>query len=133
MYEHGWKMEGDKIQILWDEDEMIARVTARKGCGCKAQKCDGSTAGCRSCYRMCQACTIKCKCKMLCNNPHNNARTCPKCAVEQEGELDRSDDENTGNDGSPDDDNGDAIPIVPPSQHDEVDTDSEVSDSDSEN
>ena len=42
--EHGWKMEGDKIVVVWDEEEVISRVTTGKGCGCKSQKCDGSTA-----------------------------------------------------------------------------------------
>ena len=69
-----------------------------KGCGCKAQKCDGSTTGCRSCYRMCKPCTVKCNCKALCNNPHNNGGTCPKCAVQEESETSDEEGEGAGND-----------------------------------
>ena len=30
---------------------------------------------------MCKPCTPKCKCKINCNNPHNNGGTCDKCKV----------------------------------------------------
>ena len=49
-------MDGDSgISIVWNE-ETIKAVVASKGCGCKGAKCDGSTAGCRNCYRMCKPC-----------------------------------------------------------------------------
>ena len=28
-------------------------------------------------YKMCKPCTIKCKCKAKCNNPHNDGGECP--------------------------------------------------------
>ena len=28
-------------------------VVGSEGCGCKGAKCDGSTVGCRNCYKMC--------------------------------------------------------------------------------
>ena len=125
--EYGWKIEGGEIQVLWDEEEEIKKVTSGKGCGCKAQKCDGSTTGCRSCYRMCKPCSIKCKCKTLCNNPHNNGGTCSKCAVAEESETSDEEDEGAGNNAQ-NEDNGEVIPIVPSAQHDGIDTDSDMSD-----
>ena len=121
----GCKIEGDKIQVLWDEEETIKRVVVGKGCGCKSKKCDGSTAGCRSCYRMCKPCSVKCECKGLCNNPHNNGGKCPKCAVVEESES--SDEEDNTNENN---DNSEVIPQVPPDQHGEIDTDSDMSDDD---
>ena len=34
---YGWSTEGGKVQILWDEEEEIRKVTAGKGCGCRAK------------------------------------------------------------------------------------------------
>ena len=55
--QYGWRMNGESgISIVWDGEETIKAVVASKGCGCKGAKCDGSTAGCRNCYRMCKPC-----------------------------------------------------------------------------
>ena len=69
-------MVNNQIQIVWDEQEVMDKVKANKGCRCKSAKRDGSTAGCRNCHHMCRPCTIKCKCKLKCNNPHNTGGTC---------------------------------------------------------
>ena len=66
-------------------------------------------------------CTIKYKCKTLYNNPHNNGGTCPKCAVQEENETSDEEDEGAGQ-------NDEVIPVVPPTQHDGIDTDSDMSD-----
>ena len=31
-------------------------------------------------------CTMKCKCKLKCNNPHNNGGTCPRCALTEQSD-----------------------------------------------
>ena len=51
------RMDGESgISIVWDDEETIKDVVASKGCGCKGAKYDGSTVGCRNCYRMCKRC-----------------------------------------------------------------------------
>ena len=77
---YGWKLINEKIQIVWENEELMSKHCTSKGCGCKGG-CDGSKAGCKNCYRMCKPCTPKCKCKMNCNNPHNNGGTCDRCKV----------------------------------------------------
>jgi hypothetical protein len=54
--QYGWRINEQMISIVWDDEETIKAVVASKGCGCKGAKCDGSTAGCRNCYRMCKPC-----------------------------------------------------------------------------
>ena len=44
-------------------------VVASKGCGCKGAKCDGSTSGCRNCYRKFKLCNSRRKCKVIVKNP----------------------------------------------------------------
>ena len=78
---------------------------------------------------MCKPCTLKCKCKTLCNNPHNNGGTCPKCALPGECETTDDEDGDPGNDGQ-NDGYGEVVPIVPPSQCDVVETDTDLSDLD---
>ena len=51
------------IQALWDEGVALNKFTIGKGCGCKAQKCDGLTTCCKNYYKMCTPCIVKCKCK----------------------------------------------------------------------
>ena len=113
--EYGWRMVNNQIQIVWDEEEVMDKVKANKGCGCKSAKCDGSTVGCRNCYQMCRPCTMKCKCKLKCNNPHNNGGTCPRCAPA--GQSDDSDNSDMEND--------ELLPIVE-SQRETINTDSET-------
>ena len=67
--EYGWSMVNNQLQVVWDEEEVMDKVKSNKGCGCKGAKCDGSRAGCQNCYQMCRPCTMKCKCKLKCNNP----------------------------------------------------------------
>ena len=67
-------------------------VVASKGCGCKGAKCDGSTAGCRNCYRMCKPCSSTRKCKG-CNNPHNKGGTCARCEPQDDSDNNATDDE----------------------------------------
>ena len=64
--QHGWRIHNSVITIIWDDEEMMKAVVASKGCGCKGATCDGSTAGCRNCYRMCKPCNSRCKCKGNC-------------------------------------------------------------------
>ena len=68
-------------------------VVASKGCGCKGATCDGSTAGCRNCYRMCKPCNSRCKCKGNCRNPHNDGGTCAKCEQQDETDDNATDNE----------------------------------------
>ena len=75
-------------------------MVSGEGCGCKGLKCDGSTPGCLNCFRSCKPCTMKCKCRMRCNNPHNNGGKCIKCdmiAEESEEESAESDNEESEN------------------------------------
>ena len=81
---NGWKIIDNHLQIMWDEDAVIQSMVSRKGCGCKGMKCDGSSTGCLNCFRSCKPCSLKCKCKMRCNNTHNNGGNCKKCEVVQE-------------------------------------------------
>ena len=117
---------GDKIQVLWDEEDALNKFIIGKGCGCKGQKCDGLTC-CRSCYGMCKPYTVKCK--TLCNNLHNNSGTCSTCAVPDESEASDEEDEDDCND-EQNDDNGEVIPISPNAQHCGIDTDLDISDGD---
>ena len=113
--EYGWRMVNNRIQIVWDEEEVMDKVKANKGCGCKSAKCDGSTAGCRNCYQMCRPCTMKCKCKLKYNNLHNNGGTCPCCApARQSDDGDNSDMKND-----------ELLPVVE-TQRETINTDSET-------
>ena len=78
---YGWNQVNENIQIIWENEELVNKHCTSKRCGCKGG-CDGSKAGCKNCYRMCKPCTPKCKCKINCNNPHNNGGTCDKCKVD---------------------------------------------------
>ena len=78
--EYGWNIVNDKIEIVWEDSEIMEKVKGTKTCGCKGAKCDGTTSGCRNCYKMCKPCTLKCKCKAQCRNLHNNGGKCPRCA-----------------------------------------------------
>ena len=73
--QYGWRIENSTISIIWDDDETMKAVIANKGCGSKGAKCDGSTAGCTNCYKMCKPCNYRCSCK----NPYNNGGTCARC------------------------------------------------------
>ena len=76
---HGWKTQNDRIDTLgWPGND---KVTGTKGCGFKEARCDGTTAGCRNCHKMCRPCTIKGKCKAQYNNSHNNGGKCPRCST----------------------------------------------------
>ena len=120
-YQYGWNVVNSCISIVWDEEESIKSVQVNKGCSCKAAKCDGSTAGCRNCFRMCKPCTRKCKCKGNCKNPHNNGGKCPTCEVpEQSEEEDEGDEQPT-----------EMIPLVPRTADElHCNTDSDDSDND---
>ncbi len=76
---YGWV--NNKLSIKWDDDEVLTGFIKRKGCGCKGG-CDGSRAGCKNCFRMCQPCTIRCKCHGSCRNPHNDGAKCTMCMVQ---------------------------------------------------
>ena len=78
---------------VWDDEDTIKAITDSKGCGCKGAKCDGSTAGCRNCYRICKPCNRKCKCKGNCRNPHNNGGTCARCEQDESDDGGGTDDE----------------------------------------
>lgn len=112
--EYGWTLVDNQINVVWDEDEVMDRYKANKGCGCRSAKCDGSVAGCSNCYQMCRPCTMKCKCKLACRNPHNNGGSCPRCALDEHSEDSDSDDDGM-------------LPILQ-ELHDSLDTDSDDSD-----
>lgn len=73
---------GEQLQVVWDEESVLATflTSNRSGCSCKGG-CDGSTSGCKNCFRMCKPCTTRCKCHQTCRNPHNNGGKCSKCDV----------------------------------------------------
>ena len=75
---NGWKVANDIVEVRWDEDDALKSFLGVNKCGCVGN-CDGSTAGCKNCFRSCKPCTLKCKCRMTCKNPHNNGGACPKC------------------------------------------------------
>ena len=88
--QYGWRIE-NSIAVIWDDEETIKAINDSKGCGCKGAKCDGSTSGCRNCYRMCKPCNRRCKCKGNCRNPHNNGGKCAR--YEQQDETDEGTDD----------------------------------------
>ena len=73
---------------------------------------------------MCKPCTLKCKCKAQCHNPHNNGGVCTKCTPSTGNECD-SDDNSEDETGRQTDD--EVIPIVP-SHHEDIDTESDSND-----
>ena len=82
--------------------------------------------GCRSCFKMCKPCTLKCKCKLRCNNPHNNVGKCPRCTTPTTAEdHDSSDNESDQEDNQIEDLDNTTLPIVPSTNADEFDTDSD--------
>ena len=89
--QYGWRIDNSMITVIWDNEETMKAVVGSEGCGCKGAKCDGSTAGCRNCYKMCKPCNSRCKCKGNCRNPHNNGGTCGRC--EHDENRDTTDDE----------------------------------------
>ena len=91
--QYGWRIDESVISIVWDDEQTMKAVVESKGCGCKGAKCDGSTAGCRNCYRMCKPCNPRCKCKGICSNPHNNNGTCPRCESNNESDDSATEDE----------------------------------------
>lgn len=119
--EYGWKATNNQICIVWDEEEVMNRLKVGKGCGCKAAKCDGSGAGCRNCFQMCRPCSMKCKCKLRCRNPHNNGGTCERCRPADPLDVDSdSDDDNEGT-------SDNMLPLVERRQE-SVDTDTDDTD-----
>ena len=119
---NGWKIVDNKIEIIWDEEEIILSMVSGKGCGCKGIKCDGSTAGCLHCFKSCKPCTLKCR-KMRCKNPHNNGGKCKKCNV-----VEDSDEESEASDSEQ------SVPVISVSNDrlDAIDTDSDDMQSDNE-
>ena len=67
---------------------------------------------------MCKPCNFKCKCRLRCNNPHNNGGTCLKCAVADSLDADLSEDDT--------DDGDEELPIVPRSEVDDFGSDSDT-------
>ena len=90
--QYGWTID-NSVAVVWDDEDTIKAITDSKGCGCKGAKCDGSTAGCRNCYRICKPCNRKCKCKGNCRNPHNNGGTCARCEQDESDDGGSTDDE----------------------------------------
>ena len=112
-------------QIVWDDADIIEKVTGSNVCGCKGAKCDGTTTGCRSCYKMCKPCTLRCKCKSRCRNPHNNGGRCPRCVLA--ADTDHDDDSDRENEPPPQSDE-EVLPAVPPSNNTDFDWDSDSDD-----
>ena len=122
--QYGWRIDNSIISVIWDDEDTMKSVVASKGCGCKGAKCDGSTAGCRNCYKMCKPCNSRCKCKGNCKNPHNNGGTCTRCEQRDETDDNATDDE---------DQEPETLPLVTRSA-DTIDssTDSDNSDNDTD-
>ena len=75
---------------------------------------------------MCKPCTLKCKCKLRCNSPHNNVGKCPRCITPTTAEdHDSSDDESDQEDNQIEDLDDTTLPIVPSTNAHEFDTDSD--------
>ena len=78
--EYGWKKVGEQLQVVWDEESVLATFLTSNRSGCRRKGgCDGSTNECKNCFRMCKPCTTRCKCHQICRNPHNNGGKCCKC------------------------------------------------------
>ena len=127
-----------KLQIVWEVDDVFTSFSqSNKSCSCKGG-CDGSRPACKNCFRACKPCTLKCKCKLSCRNPHNDGGKCPRCAcnpppavvcndviVDNTLVIESSDDEDT--DDEQNDDMTMELPIIPSisGSIDEVDSDSD--------
>lgn len=84
----GWKTNGGKVDIVWEENiESLKKELASKRklpvnkCSCQStkDKCAASSRGFKNCCKACKACNQACKCRGLCENPHNVGGTCEKC------------------------------------------------------
>ena len=85
----GWECVNGVLQIVWYEEfETVKRSLNEKRtkpgsrkCSCSSiDRCTGKTkSGCINCFWACRPCTVKCKCKGECGNPHNNNGTCVRC------------------------------------------------------
>ena len=151
---YGWKLINEKIQIVWENEELMSKHCTSKGCGCKGG-CDGSKQGIKI--------VTGCVSPVNCNNPHNNGGMCDRCKVvgtattatnnelfninnDDNNENDNSDNNDKDNDNDHDEE-GDSeceeesnetieqddamLPIQLATSNDRVDTESET-DSDSE-
>lgn len=88
--EFGWLKVGDTIHPIWDEnfEEEQKKLNSRRQlpiskCTCKTG-CSINGPGCKNCSKSCKPCSIKCFCKGMCNNPHNNGGDCNKCHFAEE-------------------------------------------------
>ena len=85
----GWIVDGEDITVKWDDD--VEKIKYKKtskpqtySCSCKesnTNRCSGNGRGCKRCFLSCNACNLKCKCKGICDNPHNNGGVCSKCRI----------------------------------------------------
>ena len=97
-----------------------------KSFGMNKSSNDGSTVGCLNCYKSCKPCSMKCKCKMRCNNPLNNGGKCKKCdtvAVEEsEDDSEQSDNEQSD----------DIVPVISSTNDRNINIDTDSDDMESE-
>ena len=85
---YGWIQIGNSVLPIWDENiqEEEKKLNKKRPlpvskCSCKTG-CSIDGPGCKNCCKACRACSTKCTCKGLCNNPHNNDGDCVKCRVD---------------------------------------------------
>ena len=137
LIEHGWRLVDDTLEVMWEEDSILSSFAVNNKCGCKGN-CDGTTAGCKHCFKACRPCTLKCKCKLSCKNPHNDGGTCPKCVnsslpsrtsndniVEYTHTIEESDNEHDDVDSETEE-----LPVIEQAPSLEFDNESDHSDSD---
>jgi hypothetical protein len=88
--EFGWLKIGETVHIIWDEnfEEEQKKLNSKRKlpiskCGCTTG-CKIGGRGCNNCTKSCKPCSIKCACKGMCQNPHNNGGDCIKCHQNEE-------------------------------------------------
>ena len=91
---YGWLSIGDTIHTIWDENFEEEEKNLNKKRQLPISKCSCKTGcnsdKCKNCSKACRPCSIKCVCKGVCKNPHNNNGKCSKCKDEVE-EVDQED------------------------------------------
>ena len=83
-YGSGWHEKNGKLHITWDIDTsktkrtiLAPRKSYLKKCYCEPGRC----TSCVNCFKACKPCTKKCKCKGVCENPHNSGGKCNNCKL----------------------------------------------------
>ena len=78
----GWLFrENDVLSVVWDTAhgaKTASMVEMNYHCSCRTG-CVGGRGGCQSCFQNCQPCTVRCRCRGNCQNPHNRNGVSTRC------------------------------------------------------